>query len=632
MRWILQNIPILIGLSSLGALSLILFNIYLFFLLKNKEKELNSIIIIYILMGVLACVIFGFMHNFFVNPLFFNSIIRLDFSNPLFKAFLIVWAYRAGVFFLIFSVGLRITLKKARQWDNKEKVFKYIIAQMALISLAWFTDFEKILFVKNEFTKYHFLNWIGGIIGPFILIILGWVLIEKKVIAYLGIKKSYNKIKTKLIVVFVGSFSVFILSTLGILIGTLGIDPSWLIILKVFIYSILFLIVILVLNIAITGQFLSNLSKAKSFLQNASNKDFTSIVQIKSGDEFKDLGDSLVQLKGNMAEVIDAMKNSSQKISSTANLFDENAGKIHEEVGNFFDTLKANIDNRINFINNSDDKLKNVDKKINEISLNISDYSKITEKNYAAFNEMNITFNNITKKTNEATNISTILFQIVETGQTTLNQTIEAIKDIKNTSTEINKLNTIIEDFATKIDLLAINASIEAAHSGSTGEGFAVVAQEMRKLSVETTKSVKGIDELVKKIIGKISNTSNLIEDTHNAFLDISKKVEETKSVNQEISDEMNKENDIITNLLYMSMKITNTIQEIIKSINDLTDSSKDMEGNFKHLSNISIDEQETIDIKTKQIIEIIDELRKLKDINLEISERFNLFIQEFKI
>lgn len=79
-------------------------------------------------------------------------------------------------------------------------------------------------------------------------------------------------------------------------------------------------------------------------------------------------------------------------------------------------------------------------------------------------------------------------------------KTIEtAIEDLAKGSDEIGNIVELISNIAGQTNLLALNAAIEAARAGDAGHGFAVVAEEVRKLAEESERSSKQIAELVKK-------------------------------------------------------------------------------------------------------------------------------------
>ncbi len=83
-------------------------------------------------------------------------------------------------------------------------------------------------------------------------------------------------------------------------------------------------------------------------------------------------------------------------------------------------------------------------------------------------------------------------------GEANLNFMRESMNKISLSSGEMMKIINIIDDISEQINLLSLNAAIEAARAGDTGRGFAVVADEISKLADQTAKSVKDIDSLVK--------------------------------------------------------------------------------------------------------------------------------------
>lgn len=118
-----------------------------------------------------------------------------------------------------------------------------------------------------------------------------------------------------------------------------------------------------------------------------------------------------------------------------------------------------------------------------------------------------------------------------------------ATKTFANYTSEIENMAQAVSGIADQTNLLALNAAIEAARAGEAGKGFAVVADEVRKLAEEATQSTKHIFEMVSKIKEGISGISDSVQkgvliaqeqqlsmdQTTNAFGDIETKVEEMK-------------------------------------------------------------------------------------------------------
>jgi methyl-accepting chemotaxis protein len=99
-------------------------------------------------------------------------------------------------------------------------------------------------------------------------------------------------------------------------------------------------------------------------------------------------------------------------------------------------------------------------------------------------------------------------------GNGQMKELVVAMDDINRSSDDIKKIIKTIDDIAFQINLLALNANVEAARAGKYGKGFAVVADEVRNLAVRSAEAVKETTRMVEASIGKVERGNALVRET----------------------------------------------------------------------------------------------------------------------
>jgi Methyl-accepting chemotaxis protein len=146
------------------------------------------------------------------------------------------------------------------------------------------------------------------------------------------------------------------------------------------------------------------------------------------------------------------------------------------------------------------------------------------------------------ERTRSQAQVSARLVAASRSGESSIRETAKSVKDLREASGEVLASLAAMSDIAERTNLLAMNASIEAAHAGAAGRGFGVVAQEIRKLAESSASTVRSASATISEMIDRIAENAGYAATVEGSFASILSGIEENHALADSIASSIETE------------------------------------------------------------------------------------------
>ena len=238
-----------------------------------------------------------------------------------------------------------------------------------------------------------------------------------------------------------------------------------------------------------------------------------------------------------------------------------------------------------------------------------------------------MTLGNVVKRVNKVDEVLKGLRDEALRSSGDVRKVVEEARSIGGVLGNVVEMIGVIKEIADRIEVLSMNAGIEAAHAGEYGRGFAVVADEMGNLAEDSRRKAMEVEDIVKRAIDRVRMVFEKVEESGEVFMRLSEKVRDVSVFVDEVNAamvEVSKGNEEvmrgISNLVNYSESIKvavmegkSGVEEIMKAVYEVRDAASNLSEHFVELYDVLKGAVNNLVRVSGDLPELVEGIRKVK-------------------
>lgn len=353
----------------------------------------------------------------------------------------------------------------------------------------------------------------------------------------------------------------------------------------------------------IAGGISRTINEFKNSATQASKGDLTTIFDTNRKDEFLILSKGISGMMENMRKLIGEVQAVGSKVSTSAG----GLSKTSEELLTATRDISQTIENIEQGIVQQAEDTEHCLTQMNHLS---SQISEVYNHTYG----MEQIADNTKAITGEGIKVIKELSDKARATSDITHDVIEKVEDFEHQSRNIEGFVSIINELASQTNLLSLNASIEAARAGEAGQGFAVVAGEIRRLADQSLQAAGQIQKIVREIHGKTQDTVNTVKRAEGIVESQSVSIDRTIYAFNNINDHVKELVGNLNNITHDIKKIENAKEDTLAAIESISAVSEETAAASEEMNATALEQLNTVEQLRQSSLALASDARKLEE------------------